>query len=57
MQFFYIQNRKIGASKKILYQYFLGFFCPDCDSFSPESILCHYIALKVERKYKPLLTF
>ena len=57
MQFFYIQNRKIGPSKKILYQYFLVFFCPDCDSFSPESILCHYIALKVERKYKPLLTF
>ena len=37
-QFFYIQNRKMCLSKKILYQYFVV-FCPAIDSFSFENIL------------------
>ena len=37
-QFFYIQNRKICLSKKILYQYFVA-FCHAWGSFSSEDIL------------------
>ena len=38
MQFFYIQNRQICLSKKILYQYIVVvFFCPAWDSFSSEN--------------------
>ena len=37
-QFFYIQNRKMCLSKKILYQYFVV-FCPADDRFSSENIL------------------
>ena len=36
--FFYIQNRKMCLSKKILYQYFVV-FCPAWDSFFSENIL------------------
>ena len=39
MQFFEIQNRKMCLSKKTLYQYFFGFFCPYGDSFSSGNIL------------------
>ena len=39
VQFFYIQNRKVCLSKKILYHYFVGFFCPAWDSFPSENIL------------------
>ena len=35
---FYIQNRNLCLSKKILYQYFDA-FCPAWDSFSSENIL------------------
>ena len=40
MESFYIQNRKMSLSKKILYQYFVVvvFFCPTWDSFSSENI-------------------
>ena len=48
-QFFYIQNRKMCLSKKILYQYFVA-FCPAWNSFSSENILCHCIALSKKRE-------
>ena len=38
MQFFYIQNRKMRFSKKILYQYFVV-FCRAFDNFFSENIL------------------
>ena len=39
MQFF-IQNRKVCLSKKILYHYFVFvFFCPAWDNFPSENIL------------------
>ena len=37
---FYIQNRKMCLSKKILYQYFND-FCPAWENSSCEQILCH----------------
>ena len=55
MQFFHITNRTMCLSKKILYQYFVVVL-PALDSLSAEDILCHYIALKTKRKYKPPLT-
>ena len=36
---FYIQNRQMCLSKKILYQYFIVFFCPAWDRLSSENIL------------------
>ena len=39
MQFFHIPNRTMWSSKKILYLYFVGFFCPAWDSFSSQNIL------------------
>ena len=39
MQSFHIPNRTMSLSKKILYQYFVGFFCPAWDNFSSENIL------------------
>ena len=38
MQCFYIQNRKMCLSKKILYQYIVV-FCRAWDNFSSENIL------------------
>ena len=38
MQLFYIQNRQMYLSEKILYHYFVV-FCPAWDSFPSESIL------------------
>ena len=37
--------RKICVSKRILYQYFVG-FCPASDSFLSENIVSHYEAPK-----------
>ena len=37
-RFFYIQDRKMCLSKKVLYQYIVV-FCPAWDSFSYENIL------------------
>ena len=37
-RFFYIQDRKMYLSKKVLYQYIVV-FCPAWDSFSYENIL------------------
>ena len=37
IEFFYIQNRQVGLSRKILYQHFVA-SCPTGDSFSSENI-------------------
>ena len=56
MQFFYIQNRKMCLSKTILYQYFVVFLSCLGQFLLWKHLICYYIAMETQGKYKPPLT-